>query len=378
MATIKNFYFCRIICQLLLTQSLVLGLGIRAEDPSLEDVYNSMIPPVFKDDWHIHDPSRIIATNGLLMIANTGKAQEDGYNCGLETWYMSPGDTDWQPGQCLFTQKPAWIEEELPGNDGAFWAPTLISSDIMYYSVPSMDEEEDAQCIGLAFATGTVPNQKWEDSGAPITCSFDPESNADENDMPNSIDPAVFEDEFDDSAHLVYGGNRIWMTELNPNSGMQIEENWWEENDPTYHFLAKGPESYDDPDESEWIEAPYLHKHDSFYYLFVNWFGCCNGIDSTYEIHVGRSYSRTGPYLDKNGIPMTEGGGSLFMKKEGRYIGPGHAAVFSEGGRNWFSYHFYDEERDGLPWVGIQKLQWEAGWPKVTGERFNATAYFGQ
>ena len=58
--------------------------------------------------------------------------------------------------------------------------------------------------------------------------------------MPNSIDPAVFEDDFDDSAHLVYGGNRIWMTELNPNSGMQIEENWWEENDPTYHFLAKG------------------------------------------------------------------------------------------------------------------------------------------
>jgi hypothetical protein len=81
---------------------------------------------------------------------------------------------------------------------------------------------------------------KWEDSGAPITCSFDPESNADENDMPNSIDPAVFKDDVDDSAHLIYGGNRIWMTELNPNSGMQIEENWWEENDPTYHFLAKG------------------------------------------------------------------------------------------------------------------------------------------
>ena len=28
---------------------------------------------------------------------------------------------------------------------------------------------------------------------------------------------------------------------------------------------------------------------------------------------------------------MTEGGGSLFLKQEGRYIGPGHAAVFSEG-----------------------------------------------
>ena len=79
MATLKNIYFYGMISQLLLAQSLVLGLEIRAEDPSLEDVYNSMIPPVFKDDWHIHDPSRIIATNGLLMIANTGKAQEDGY-----------------------------------------------------------------------------------------------------------------------------------------------------------------------------------------------------------------------------------------------------------------------------------------------------------
>ena len=79
MATLTNIYFYGMISQLLLAQSLLLGLEIRAEDPSLEDVYNSMIPPMFKDDWHIHDPSRIIATNGLLMIANTGKAQEDGY-----------------------------------------------------------------------------------------------------------------------------------------------------------------------------------------------------------------------------------------------------------------------------------------------------------
>ena len=27
----------------------------------------------------IHDPSKIVATDGLLMIAVTGKAQEDGY-----------------------------------------------------------------------------------------------------------------------------------------------------------------------------------------------------------------------------------------------------------------------------------------------------------
>lgn len=62
---------------------------------------------------------------------------------------MAPGDTDWQPGQCLFTSKPDWIDEELPGNDGAFWAPALITSRIMYYSVASMND--DAQCIGRYF-----------------------------------------------------------------------------------------------------------------------------------------------------------------------------------------------------------------------------------
>ena len=32
-----------------------------------------------KDQWHIHDPSKIVATDGILMIANTGKEQADGY-----------------------------------------------------------------------------------------------------------------------------------------------------------------------------------------------------------------------------------------------------------------------------------------------------------
>ena len=83
--------------------------------------------------------------------------------------------------------------------------------------------------------------------------------------------------------------------------GRQIEDNWWSEDDPTYHYLARGPASFDDPDESEWIEAAYMVKNGNYYYLFVNWFGCCDGVDSTYEIHVGRSTSVTGPFEDKEG-----------------------------------------------------------------------------
>jgi hypothetical protein len=43
-----NIYFCGIISKLLLAESLALAFKIRAEDPSLENVYSNMIPPIFK------------------------------------------------------------------------------------------------------------------------------------------------------------------------------------------------------------------------------------------------------------------------------------------------------------------------------------------
>ena len=78
----------------------------------------------------------------------------------------------------------------------------------------------------MARATGKAPEQEWVDSGAPITCSFDPESEADRTNEPNSIDPAVFADTSGSELrqYLVYGGNRIWVTELNPANGRQIKD----------------------------------------------------------------------------------------------------------------------------------------------------------
>jgi len=162
---------------LLQVSSSGLASGIRSrggDDPSLRDVYANMDPVQFTgpSDWVIHDPSKIVATDGLLMIAVTGKAQEDGYMCGLETWYISAGQTDWQPGQCLFTSKPDWVAEELPANDGAYWAPTLVDGRRMYYSVSAF-ENDDAQCIGMATATGVAPHLTWQDAGKPVTCRCD-------------------------------------------------------------------------------------------------------------------------------------------------------------------------------------------------------------
>ena len=73
--------------------------------------------------------------------------------------------------------------------------------------------------------------------------SFDPESNGDTN-APNGIDPAFFQDQVetffrltqillkswhslkgsaqDGSQHLIFGGGRIWMTELDPQTGVSV------------------------------------------------------------------------------------------------------------------------------------------------------------
>ncbi len=44
------------------------------------------------------------------------------------------------------------------------------------------------------------------------------------------------------------------------------------------------------------VEAPYIAEHDGWYYLFVSFDRCCQGLDSTYQVAVGRSRDVAGPY----------------------------------------------------------------------------------
>ena len=113
------------------------------------------------------------------------------------------------------------------------------------------------------------------------------------------------------------------------------------------------------------IEAPYLHEQDGYYYLFVNWGACCQGVNSTYEIRVGRSTSPTGPFQTRGrGPTMVNGGGELFLGTEGNFIGPGHMSIFSEAGVDYFGYHYYDGNSGGTSKYNIEELAWTMdGWP---------------
>ena len=95
------------------------------------------------------------------------------------------------------------------------------------------------------------------------------------------------------------------------------------------------------------IEASCLYKHDGYYYLFVNWGSCCRGVNSTYNIRVGRSRKVTGPYIDKDGVDMLKAGGTLLLSNQGPLFGPGHAGILVDNGKSWFTSDFEGDSPDG-------------------------------
>lgn len=337
------------------------------------------------EDYVIHDPSRAIPFgDDALMIAVTGKERAFGYNCGLETWVMNRGeDYEWKPAQCIMQQAPKWIKQKLGrANKGTFWAPAMIDERTMLYSVTNFAERANT-CIGLLTASGESPaNLKWKDHGAPLTCTMKVREEG-KVPQPSSIDPAFFVDPKTGTRYLLYGGGHIFITLLD-----QLVENagkkdlWWSKTSTSHTLLANGPNEPEDP---VWIEAPYMTYHDDYYYLMLNWHGCCEGKDSTYEIRMGRSTSPTGPFVDKKGAKLTEGGGSMLLSGENtrKYdgcTGPGHAGILdlpNDSTKQAFTFHCYD--MDSKPWSFIysRDLTWgKDGWPILGTKPFGFAQYW--
>ena len=84
-----------------------------------------------------------------------------------------------------------------------------------------------------------------------------------------------------------------------------------------------------------------------------------------YRVMVGRSDSPTGPFVDRSGQSMVEGGGTEILATSGDRIGPGGADVYSEGGDDVLVYHFYDGANNGAPRLAIDRIEWVDGWPQV-------------
>ena len=118
-------------------------------------------------------------------------------------------------------------------------------------------------------------------------------------------------------------------------------------------------------------EATDLIWRDGWYYLLGTHGTCCDGVNSTYNIVVGRSRSVQGPYLDNVGRDMFHGGGRMVIAAGDRVCGPGHfgRTIIDEGVEVMSCHYEADFNQSGRSVLGIRPLLWRNGWP-VAGNRF--------
>ena len=312
----------------------------------------------------IHDPSELQYDNGYFMTFSTG--------IGIRSWYRDKNVDSWQLADIL--DKPEWWDEVFPDNKGYFWAPCVPSKWVMYYSFEA--DSDYASAIGRAVATGTAPNLKWKDDGPVLVM---PACREEGVSCPVAIDPSVYTDD-KGNLYMAFGSGTsgIWIVELDRHTGhlsAKAAEGFSEDND-AYHRVAYR-QMFEPRVPTDYIEAAYVYRHPSngYYYLFVNWGHCCSGLDSTYQIMVGRSKSPTGPFLDKNGKDMVDEAGSLLIETKGRYIGPGHASIYHHtDGRFAFSFHYYDRENKGKAQIAVRNLSWTDDWPVISETDFFQTS----
>jgi arabinan endo-1,5-alpha-L-arabinosidase len=86
---------------------------------------------------------------------------------------------------------------------------------------------------------------------------------------------------------------------------------------------------------------------------------------STYNIRVGRAERVTGPYVDRDGVAMTDGGGTLVLEATTpAWRGPGHQAIVADATRDLMLFHAYPAQGRGSS-LFISTMAWEDGWPRV-------------
>lgn len=306
-----------------------------------------------------HDPSTVVKADGRYYYFATGQ--------GVVS-RSSANKTAWSAGPSTFASAPAWTTQAVPSFTGGFWAPDVAYFNgkyHLYYSVSAWGTIDSA--IGVA-TSPSLSNPTWTDLGKVVQsdAAWEAGPNTDTTGF-NAIDPSVLADT-DGKVWMAFGSysSGILVTELNPATGKRLNSSTL-----TATLVANNTPG------GGWgssVEGAALTKHDGLYYLFVNYGGCCSGIDSTYDIRVGRSASPTGPFLDKSGVDLRNGGGTIFLDDDGRRIGPGHFSTVTDAGQDYFGYHFYNGDANGAPTYEMRNLYWTAdAWPSYAAVNPNWT-----
>jgi arabinan endo-1,5-alpha-L-arabinosidase len=373
-----------------------------------------------------HDPSAAQRTSdGFIVTLVSGSGGGEAF--GMK--YLDPADysSGWHAGESSYLN-PNWLKENAtdwgecargkPGESVcAIWAPDLpsngngfnhkgkVASDQfdMYYSLcPPKDKQQ--YCVGRATGTWNPPTRHrsasitWTDDGAPIVCTSDSDVKAG---APRAIDPSVGMDK-DSRLWLSYGSysnGGVVTVELNVTTGRLADEvlkpckegglfpYCWPSNKNAFvnvanHFCNTKADGCAAKylGGGDMLEASYLFQRQETgdLFLFVNYYWCCRGMDSTYEIRVGKSPSGSaaGRFLDREGKDMAQHGGTLLLGARTEttshtMIAPGHPGVFKDiDGMYAFSFDFMAiDSNENMYRNQLRKLSWDKdGWPVISNQ----------
>jgi arabinan endo-1,5-alpha-L-arabinosidase len=297
----------------------------------------------------VHDPVLARHRDAYYLFVTGGRNGR-----GVLPIRRSPNLLVWEQVGFVFPDSlPAWTATEVPRASNA-WAPDISffrGRYHLYYSVSSFGSRDSA--IGLATNRTLDPSSSdyaWVDEGMVIR-SF-----ADRDDW-NAIDPNIV---IEDDGNIWMNWGSFWggikMRRIDPDTGKLSTT------DTTIHALASRDRSQ--PTNGS-IEGSFIVRQGGYWYLFVSFDRCCRGADSTYNIRVGRSRAVTGPYVDRDGTAMTQGGGTLVLEATTpEWRGPGHNGFLRDGAQDYLAFHAYPAQGRGSR-LFISTVVWENGWPRV-------------
>lgn len=295
----------------------------------------------------VHDPV-MIKQDTIYYLFCTGR--------NISTW-SSKDMISWKREKPVFDTAPSWAVKAVPGFVDHIWAPDISFHDgkyYLYYSISTFGKNNS--CIGLATNSTLHPNDKnykWIDHGKIV-------QSIPGRDLWNAIDPNIIRD--GNNAWLSFGSwwSGIKMVKLTADQEALSQPEEW-------YSIARRARDYSTNDLSSGsaaIEAPFIFKKGKYYYLFVSFDVCCKGPQSTYKIAVGRSGNIKGPYIDKDGMEMNKGGGSIVLQGDKDWYGVGHNSVYTFDGKDYLVFHGYDAADRGRSKLRVLGLNWDTdGWP---------------
>lgn len=318
---------------------------------------------------HAQEPKQVISVHDPVMMKQDSIYYLFSTGWGIAEW-SSKDMKNWKPEKPIFNTAPAWAVKAVPGFKNHIWAPDISyhkGQYYLYYSVSAFGK--NTSCIGLA-TNKTLnpddPNYQWIDHGKVI------QSVPGVNNW-NAIDPNLITDKAG-NPYLVFGSfwEGIKLVKLTKDR-MHVAENL--DHLPTLASRKKDasmkgnlPAVEGNPVDAggNAIEGPFIFHKNGWYYLFASIDYCCRGPKSTYKMIVGRAKELKGPYLDKEGIALAHGGGSLLLSGDKHWYGVGHNAVCTFNGVDYLIFHGYDATDGGKSKLRIEILNWDKNdWPEV-------------